>query len=290
MTVLKNFKDIDARITLEASEDMDDAYTAVKQGASNTDTCDLCDTAGEKAIGVIDRNYDDGEFASVIRSGIVPIRVGAAVVVGARLTTDGSGRAITMTDLHEWQLGIALNAGSAAGDEIAMLIVIAPRDVAAATGTGYRIVKTRVAAASSGFAAETDLFTLPAKCIVVDAWVDIITAEATGSSKLVDIGTSTVSNDPNGFVEGLSVAATGVIVPVAAFTTGSQITFFASSTYGALLAPVQVAGADDADDSGAYLEAKFDKTSVAAVVSASPAGADFAEFVGDIYVAFIELG
>jgi hypothetical protein len=53
---------------------------------------------------------------------------------------------------------------------------------------------------------------------------------------------------------------------------------------------VQVAGADDADDSGAYLEAKFDKTSVAAVVSASPAGADFAEFVGDIYVAFIELG
>jgi hypothetical protein len=290
VTVLKNFKDAIASITLEVSEDMDNAYTAVKQGSSNTDTCDLCDTAGEKAIGVIDQNYDDGEFADVIYSGMVPIRAGAVVAVGARLATDASGRAITMTDLHEWQLGIALNAASASGDEIMMLIVIAPRDVAAATGTGTRTIATRIAAASSGFAAETDLFTLPDKCIVIDSWVDVITAETTASSKLVDVGTSTVSNDPNGFVEGLSVAATGVIAPVATFTTGSQITFFASSTYGALLAPVQVAGADDADDSGAYLEAKMDKTSVAAVVSASPAGADFAELVADVYVKFIELG
>ena len=290
MSTLKNFKDIVASMTLEVSEDMDDAYTAVKQGSSNTDTCDLCDTAGEKAIGVIDRNYDDGENASIQYMGIAAIRIGAAVVVGAKLATDSSGRAITMTDAHEWQLGIALNAGSAAGDEIAMLIVITPRDVAAALGYGYRVVKTRVAAASSGFAAETDLFTLPAKCIVLDAWVDIITAEATGSTKTVDVGTSTVSNDPDGFVDGLVVDTTGVIVPVATFTTGSQITFFASSTYGDLLAPVQVAGADDADDSGAYLEAKMDKTSVAAVVSASPAGSDFAELVADVYVAFIELG
>ena len=273
MTVLKNFKDKIASITLEASEDMDDAYTAVKQGASNTDTCDLCDTAGEKAFGVIDRNYDDGEFASVQYAGIACIRIGAAVAVGAKLATDASGRGITMTDLHEWQLGIALNAGSAAGDEIAMLIVIAPRDLAAALGTGLRVVKTRIAAASSGFAAETDLFTLPTTAVVMDVFINVLTLETTGTTGSIDVGTSTVSNDPDGFLDGVDATSTGLL---------RGVMTNAANTRGALLE-------DDEDGSGAIVPAP-DLTSLGAVVSASPAASDYAELVADVYVVFLELG
>ena len=110
MTTLKNFTDVLGRLALEASEAMDSAYTFVKQGASNTDTCDLCDTAGEKLIGVIDRNYDDGDICSIIYSGIATVRAGAAVASGAIVASDSSGRAITATYAHEWQAGRALNA------------------------------------------------------------------------------------------------------------------------------------------------------------------------------------
>lgn len=290
MTTLKNFTDAIGRLTLEVSEDMDNAYTAVKQGSSNTDTCDLCDTAGERPIGVIDRNYDDGEYASIIVSGFATIRAGAAVASGATVAVDSSGRAITATYAHEWQLGRALNASSAAGDEIVVWIDIKPLDTASLLGFGLKIAKARIAAASSAFAAETNLFTLPTKAIVVDCFVDVITAEATGGTKTVDVGTSTVSDDPDGFLDGVSVAGIAMVKGAATFTTGSNETFFASSTYGDLLAPVQIAGSDTATDVGTYLEAKNDLTSLGAVVSASPGSADFAELVADVYVVYYEIG
>ena len=273
MTTLKNFTDIDATITLEASEDMDNAYTAVKQGASNTDTADLCDTAGEKPIGVIGQNHDDGDFISIQRAGVATIRAGAAVASAAIVATDGSGRAITMTDLHEWQLGIALTAASAVGDEISMLIDIQPRDLAASLGTGLRVVKTRIAAAASGFAAETDLFTLPTTAVVMDVFINVLTLETTGTTGSIDVGTSTVSNDPDGFLDGVDATSTGLLRGV--MTDGAN-------TRGALLE-------DNEDGAGAIVPAP-DLTSLGAVVSASPAASDYAELVADVYVVFLELG
>ena len=287
MTTLKNFTDADARITLEASADMDNAYRAVKQGATNTDTCDICSVAGERAIGVIDQSWDDGEFCSIIRAGVATIVAGAAVASGAVVAVDTSARAITATHAHEWQLGYALSAASAADDEISILIAIAPIDTASMLGYGHKVAKGSLSAPQ----AETDLFTLPTYAIVVDAFVLVTTAEATGATKTLDVGTSTVSNDPDGFLDGVSVAATGIVKATATYTTGSNEVYFASSTYGDLLAPTQVAGTDLATDVGTYYEEKNDITSLGAVVSATPGSlADFAELVADVYVVYVELG
>lgn len=270
MTTLKNFTDIDAEITLEASEDMDDAYTAVKQGATNTDTCDLCDTAGERAIGVIGQSWDDGEHVAIQRSGVATIRAGAAVASGAQLVTDSSGRAITATGAYGWQLGYALSAATAAGDEISMLIAIQPL---AFGDYGVRTVKTRITGVGGAFAAETTLFTLPAKAVVQTVYVDVITLEATGATKTIDVGTAGTSNDPNGYIAGVSVAAAGVFRPV--YTN-------AAVTAGILLS-------DDEDGSGALVPT-HDESAGGDPVTASPGAADFAELVADVYVVFCELG
>jgi hypothetical protein len=273
MTVLKNFTTITEILALEASEDMDNAYRFVKQGATNTDTADLCDTAGERPIGVIDRNYDDDDHMSIITKGFATVVAGAAVAAGAQVVTDASARAITATALHDWIAGIAFNAASAAGDEIVVLIDIRPNGSAGAFGYGTKIMSAQIAAAGSGFAAETDLFTLPAKAVVVAAFVRVTTAEATGTTKTVDVGTSTVSNDPDGFLDGVSVAATG-IVKGTLLNTGQ--------TMGALLSV-------DEDGAGALVREE-DITSFGAVVSASPGSADFAELVAEVSVVYYEIG
>jgi len=57
---------------------------------------------------------------------------------------------------------------------------------------------------------------LPATAVVLDAYVQVLTAEATGTTKTVDVGTlSTESGgDADGFLDGISVATpTGVKVP-----------------------------------------------------------------------------
>ncbi|RLE21805.1 MAG: hypothetical protein DRJ50_08630, partial [Actinobacteria bacterium] len=253
MTTLKNFTDIDAEITLEASADMDDPYRCVKQGATNTDTCDICDTAGEYAIGVIGQSWDDGEFCSIQRSGIATIVAGAAVASGAMVAVDASGRVITALNTHAWRVGYALTAASAAGDEIAVLWDPAPM---AAAAYGVKTMKVRVAAASGGFAGETTLFTLPAKAVVQTVYVDVITAEATGTTKTMDVGTAGTSNDPDGYLDGIDVSGTGQFRPV--YTN-------AAVTAGVLLS-------DDEDGSGALVPT-HDETSGGDPVTASPAAA-----------------
>jgi hypothetical protein len=288
MSTLKNFTDALGRLALEASEDMDNAYTFVKQGASNTDTCDLCDTAGEKLIGVIDQNYDDGEICSIIYSGIATVRAGAAVASGAIVATDSSGRAITATYAHEWQAGRALNAASAVGDEIVVLLDIKPIDTASMLGYGFKVYKATVSAVSSGFLAETTLFTLPAKFMVQDVFVDVITAEATGGTKTIDVGTAGTSNDPDGFIDGASVAGIAKVRGQATVTTGSAETYYSANTRGVLLSDY-LAGGNAGDNFGVYRE-KPDFTAGGDPVTASPGSADFEELVADVYVIGLEIG
>jgi hypothetical protein len=50
---------------------------------------------------------------------------------------------------------------------------------------------------------------LPDKCVVLNVWVDVTTAD---TGETLDVGTDgSGSNDPNGFLDGISVNATGVI-------------------------------------------------------------------------------
>jgi hypothetical protein len=161
--------------------------------------------------------------------------------------------------------------------------------MAAALGAGWSVYKGSVAAASSGFLAETAIgVTLPTKFVVYDVFVDVRTAEATGATKTIDVGTSTVSNDPDGFIDGGSVAATGRVRGQATVTTGSAETYYSANTRGVLLSDY-VVGTDADGDFGLYRE-KPDTTSSGDVVTATPGSADFEELAADIYIVGLEMG
>jgi len=102
---------------------------------------------------------------------------------------------------------------------------------------------------------------LPANAMVVDVLVDVDVAEATGSVKTINVGilSSESGGDADGFIAGLSVATTGLKRPVAATATGSNETYLASTTRGALLQTF-LAGSDTAGDVGTLVD-KFHLTS-----------------------------
>jgi hypothetical protein len=54
---------------------------------------------------------------------------------------------------------------------------------------------------------QTD-FTLPAKAIVNDVYLNVIVVDAT---ETVDVGTMGTSNDPDGFLDGVSLADLGIV-------------------------------------------------------------------------------
>ncbi len=105
-------------------------------------------------------------------------------------------------------------------------------------------------------------------------WIEVLTAEATGTTKTVDVGIS--GGDEDGFLVGVSVAATGKILGRATYTTGSNETYFASSTIGALLALIKLAGADVVGDTGTYLIEPYVCTA-AITICYTLASANFAE-------------
>lgn len=86
---------------------------------------------------------------------------------------------------------------------------------------------------------------LPASCVVLDVYLLVTTADA---AQTLDVGTSgSGSDDPDGFLDGVSVAATGVIKGAFAQTTGSSNNYVgaaATHTRGALLTELLIAGAD----------------------------------------------
>jgi len=137
------------------------------------------------------------------------------------------------------------------------------------------IVKTKkitITYADGTVETDTD-FTFPAKAIVLpNVLVDVRVAEATGGTKTIDVGTSTVSNDPNGFLAGIDVSSIALVKGTLA--SGGQ-------TLGALLSVYEdVAGA---------LVPEQDLTSLGAVVSWTPGSNDFAELEADIYISYIDL-
>ena len=264
------------------------AYKAVKLNSTYTYKIDLCDTAGEEPYGVVDQIWASGDNANVFRSGVVPMTAGAAIAAGARVAVDSAGKAITATELHDYSIGLAITASTATGDVISVLLDIKPMSAGILSTTGRKIQQAAIAF-GDGATENSTAITFPAAAIVTDAWLVVSVAEATGATKTIDVGTTLVSNDPDGFLDGISVAATGIVKATATYTTGGSEVYFASSTYGDLLAPTQVAGSDAVEDTGTYYEEKRDTTSSADVVSWTPGSADFAELVAVLYIEYIEL-
>jgi len=82
-------------------------------------------------------------------------------------------------------------------------------------GAGYGYVKTTAVALTAtelGGSETNTSFTFPSNgAIFLNAWLNVTDAE----SGTVDIGTQGTSNDPDGILDGVSVAATGYVGAVA---------------------------------------------------------------------------
>jgi len=128
--------------------------------------------------------------------------------------------------------------------------------------------RIRIAATPTG-AAQNSAFTLPTKAVVFGAWIDVTVAEATGTTKTIDVGPS---SDPNGYLDGIDVSSTGI--KKGTLDSGGQ-------TLGALLSV-------DEDGAG-VLVPEPDLTGGGEVVQYTAGSNDFAEFRGDIYILYANL-
>jgi len=138
---------------------------------------------------------------------------------------------------------------------------------------------------------ETDTtFNLPDTSIIEDVLVNVITAEATGTTKTIDVGllSSETGGDANGFAAAVSVASTGLVRPEGTFTAGANETYLSANTRGVLLATA-LAGADTATDVGTYAEKPHLTDSLTAKsVSWTPGSTNFAELDAQIIILFRE--
>ena len=86
-------------------------------------------------------------------------------------------------------------------------------------------------------------FTFPAKAIVHDVFLNVITTDAT---ETVDVGTAGTSNDPDGFLDGASLATEGIVVGSladGAVTRGALLNEVTEATTAAARVPYAI-GAD----------------------------------------------
>lgn len=139
---------------------------------------------------------------------------------------------------------------------------------------------------------ETDTtFDLPSNGFVHDVFVNVITAEATGTTKTIDIGllSSETGGNADGFADGLIVSATGIVRPQATVTTGLNETYYSANTRGVFLSSFLV-GTDAASDFGVYTEKPHVIGSVTAKsITWTPGSANFAELVADLVIVYDEI-
>lgn len=101
--------------------------------------------------------------------------------------------------------------------------------------SGLAVVKIPITATQAAAADQTEMdtgFDLKAGWTVLDAWIVVNTAD---TGETVDVGTnSKVSGvgDADGFIDGASLATTGLVYPDATVTSGA----YSATTRGALLA------------------------------------------------------
>jgi hypothetical protein len=77
--------------------------------------------AGVDIVGIIQNKPTSGKATTLVTNGVSKARAGAAVSVGAKLMTNGSGQLITATATNKG-VGFALSAASAANEVISVLL------------------------------------------------------------------------------------------------------------------------------------------------------------------------
>ena len=161
-------------------------------------------------------------------------------------------------------------------------------------GQGAAIKIKRIRLSKQTTAAETDTgWDLPAGSFVMDAFIKVITAEATESTKTIEVGllSSESGGDADGFLDAVSVAATGLVKGGVTVTVGGTETFYAANpTKGALLRAGYIAGTNSGSDFGLYQEKWHDTDSTTARSVTWTASGNQTEFSGDLYIMYMEVG
>lgn len=141
-------------------------------------------------------------------------------------------------------------------------------DVVGAVG---KIEKISITAPSDGTEQSTG-FTLPDKAIVRDVFLDVVTAEVTGTTKTINVGTdSGDGGDADGFLDGIAVGTTGLKKGTVAD---------GAVTYGALLL-TDLDGTSDVKEP--------DISSGGKEVTFTAGSSNFAELEANIFIVYTEV-
>lgn len=150
--------------------------------------------------------------------------------------------------------------------------------------SGLAVVKIPVTAteAANTTATEKDTgFDLKAGWTVLDAWIVVNTAD---TGETVDVGTNSNYSgvgDADGFIDGASLATTGLVYPDATVTAGATETYYSATTRGELLADY-IAGANTATDFGLFHKKPYTVAADIDLTFTTSDGTDTAAF--DIYL------
>lgn len=160
-------------------------------------------------------------------------------------------------------------------------------------GTAITLVKVKkLSISSTPTGSEQDTtWDLPAKSIVIDAFVDVTTKETTGATKTLDIGllSTEAGGDVDGFADGISVANVGIMRANVKQTVGTNETYLTEpQEIGSLLKSYAV-GTDTNGDTG-FLIQRPHITSASKSVVYKAGSSDWAEFRGAIYIIYTEVG
>ena len=229
---------------------------------------------------------DDGGDRQVIADGgSMAVQSGGAIDIESGGSLKFAGTALTPTAA---EVNI-LHGATVTTDEINLLDL-------SAVGALVKIKKIHVTASDG--TEQDSTFDLPAHAIVLDAFVNVTTAESTGTTKTLDVGllSSESGGDADGFLDGVSTAATGLVRGALSITktVGTNETYISAvaNTFGALLQEVVYElGTDTAGDTGfcTVTGKKHLSDSVTAKSVSYTAGSAQTEFVGDIFIVYIEL-
>jgi len=149
--------------------------------------------------------------------------------------------------------------------------------------SGLAVVKIPVTAteAANTTATEKDTgFDLKAGWTVLDAWIVVNTVD---SGATVDVGTNSNDSggDADGFIDGASLATTGLVYPDAVVTAGATETYYSATTRGALLADY-IVGSNTATDFGLFHKKPYTVAADIDLTFTTSNGTDTAAF--DIYL------
>jgi hypothetical protein len=108
--------------TFIASADYGDTKYVFVELNSGRNQCNICNAATDTPIGVMENNPESGSAMVVQLDGTTKIIASAAIAKGSWVGTTAAGKAVVKNTLGDVCVGIALEAATASGDIIEILL------------------------------------------------------------------------------------------------------------------------------------------------------------------------